>query len=87
MREFYIENFDKFFYQNKCEYMDSFEGCLLDNYMLSCKNGIAFVYEHYLNPNSSNYLVKFFKSKNLNETEFNKELDTFEQFRDEIETL
>ena len=51
---------EKWMYQNKADYTgDYFEGCLLDNFIVSTKNGIAAIYEHYVNSNQSDYLVKF----------------------------
>lgn len=62
MTRFYLNPaaLDKWMHQNAADYTgDYYEGVLLDNFLLSCKNGVAAVYEHYLNPNASNYLVEF----------------------------
>ena len=62
VREFYIHpNFlGKWLHQNKAEYTgDYYDGVLLDNFVVQTKNGIAAIYEHYINPNKSDYLVKF----------------------------
>lgn len=53
-------NFPKWFHQNKAEYTGDYEeGCLLDNFIVETKRGYAVFYEHYLNANSSDYLVEF----------------------------
>ncbi len=50
----------KWIRQNRAEYTGDFaEGCLLDNFVLSCRRGFAAVYEHYLNCWSSDYLIEF----------------------------
>lgn len=62
MRTFCIspEKLNKWCGQNKGEYTGDFvDGCLLDNFIIACNRGYAFVYEHYLNPWASDYLVKF----------------------------
>lgn len=59
---FYLDpaDLEKWMYQNKAVYTGDFvEGCLLDNFMVQTKRGHAAIYEHYLNPNSSDYLVYF----------------------------
>lgn len=51
---------NKWLHQNEAEYTgDFFDGCLLDNFVVSCKNGIAALYEHYSNCWSSCYEVHF----------------------------
>lgn len=46
--------------QNKAVCSGDFcDGCLLDNFVLFCKRGVAAVYEHYVGPWSSNYRVEF----------------------------
>lgn len=64
---------EKWIHQNKGNYTGNYvEGCLLDNYVLECKRGYAFVYEHYLNPNSSDYYIEFvpYKSAKLHLKEY-----------------
>lgn len=70
---------DKWMHQNDAECLEFFEGCLLDNYLLYCKRGNAFVYEHYLNSNSSNYRVMFFTHKEIKENpeRYNRQLSAF----------
>ena len=49
---FYLNPFqlEKFMHQNNAEYTgDYFPGCLLDNFIIACKRGYAFIYNHYLN--------------------------------------
>lgn len=51
---------EKWIHQNKAEYTgDFFDGCLLDNFIVACKNGVAALYEHCLNEWSSCYEVHF----------------------------
>ncbi len=51
---------EKWMHQNRAVYVGDFvEGCLLDNFVLACKNGFAAVYEKYVNPNMSTYYVEF----------------------------
>lgn len=53
---------DKWMHQNKASYTGEFvEGCLLDNFVVVTRRGFAAIYEKYLNPNSSCYLVEFQK--------------------------
>lgn len=57
---------DKWIQQNKACYTgDFYPGVLLDNFILDCNRGYAFIYEHYLNPNSSDYLITFFPYKDI----------------------
>lgn len=50
---------DMWLHQNAAETLDCVEGCLLDSFIVGTKNGYAAIYEHYLNANSSDYLVEF----------------------------
>lgn len=51
---------EKWMHQNKAIYTGDFvEGCLLDNFIVQTKRGHAAIMEHYLNPNSSDYIVYF----------------------------
>lgn len=51
---------NRWLHQNEAEYTgDFFDGCLLDNFIVYCKNGIAALYEHYCNEWSSCYEVHF----------------------------
>lgn len=62
IRELYIHpNFlATWLHQNKAECTgDYYDGVLLDNFYVQTKNGVAAIYEHYINPNKSDYLVKF----------------------------
>ena len=54
-----VTNFEKWIHQNAAEIIDCAEGCLLDNYLLHTRRGVAAVYEHYVNPNMSDYRVYF----------------------------
>lgn len=60
MRKFTVRNMGKWMHQNRAEHTGAyFEGCLLDNFVLACKRGYAFVYESYVNPNMSEYAIRF----------------------------
>ena len=62
MTRFYIDpkNLEKWLHQNEAEYTGDFvDGCLLDSFVVWTKNGVAAVYEHYLNAWSSDYLIEF----------------------------
>ena len=75
--------FNKWIYQNggktdDIEWIDSMEGCLLDNHFISCKNGLALIKEHYLTCWSSNYILYFAR---FNDT---KKIDQLYDIWDEI---
>ena len=60
MTTFYMNgSMNMYAHQNKAETVDFCEGCLQDSFVLACKRGYAFCYEHFLNAWSSNHLVKF----------------------------
>ena len=52
-------SFKKWAYQNDAQIIETVEGCLLDNYLLGCKNGMAIAYETYKNCWNSVYTIKF----------------------------
>lgn len=86
MRQFYIDKIkimDTWCKQNDGETVDGVDGCLLDNFVVACRRGWAFVYEHYLNPWASNYLVKFVPYKD--EDGCRAAWDEWETFREEVE--
>ena len=62
MTEGIINNYNVWLSQNKAETIDFSEGSLLDNSILSCKHGIAFIFEKYRNPNASDYYMYFFRT-------------------------
>ena len=65
MTEFIVWNLEKWMHQNRAQYTGAYvDGCLLDNFVLSVKRGYAFIYETYLNANSSAYRCKFVPYKN-----------------------
>lgn len=61
MTRFYISqtNMKIWLHQNNAETLEFRDGSLADNFIVSTKRGYAAIYEHYLNPWSSNYLVEF----------------------------
>ena len=51
---------EKWLHQNRAVYTGDFlDGCLLDNFVVWTNRGVAAVYEHYLNANSSCYEIAF----------------------------
>lgn len=73
---------EKFVHQNKAELIDFYEGCLLDNYLYQGKRGIIAIYESYVNPNMSEYLVVFASDEeeiNMIWNEFNENIRMEEQ--------
>lgn len=83
MTEFIIKDFDKWFHQNRAEYTGAFfEGVLLDNFVLDCKRGYAFVYEHALTEWTSAYRVKFAPYKDWDTCM--KLFDEFYELEDEV---
>lgn len=75
MTRFYVGStqLNKWMHQNKASYTGMFvEGCLLDSFVLETRRGYAFVYEHYLNANSSDYYVEFVPYKNAHMPEYDK---------------
>ena len=68
-------------HQNKAECIDSAEGCLLDNLVMTCKNGIAFLWETYVNPNMSEYTIEFFR----NNEDCNAQWDRLYSLQNEME--
>ena len=81
---FPIENLEAWMLQNRANYIDECEGSLLDNYVLSCKRGTAFIFERYLNSNSSGYEC-YFIPEHANNKILNYFWDEFEQLRKQIE--
>ena len=70
IKEFYLNptHFNKWAHQNEVSYTGVFiEGCLLDNFVVKTKHGMAAVYEHYVNPNISDYRVEFQRTGKLEE--------------------
>ena len=59
MSEFTVRNEEKWLHQNRAEYVDTFEGCLMDNHMFACKRGYCAVYEIPRNEWQSIHLFRF----------------------------
>ena len=70
--------------QNKAEAIDCIEGCLLDNVWYSCKGGEAFVFEEYLNANSSGYKCYFFREHEKDSKEY---LEILKSWQDLYEAI
>ena len=86
MTNFYItgeKHINTWIRQNDGETVDAVEGCLLDNFVVACRRGWAFVYEHFVNAWSSNYLVIFVPYKD--EAACRAAWDEWEVFRDSVE--
>ena len=79
-----INNLNKWIAQNKAETIDCIDGCLLDNLVFACKNGIAFVYEKYLNCWSSCHELNFIRYKEENKQLINQYWDEWEQLREQV---
>ena len=70
LKEFYLNplQFNKWAHQNDVEYTGAcIDGVLLDNFVVITKHGMAAIYEHYVNPNMSNYRVVFQRRGKLEE--------------------
>lgn len=50
---------DKWISQNNGIIEFEFPGSLLDNYLISCKRGVAAVWETYRNSNASDFMILF----------------------------
>ena len=77
IKEFYLNpaNFNKWAHQNAVEYTGDFvDGCLLDNFVVFTKHGIAAIYEHYVNPWQSNYRVEFIRTPKTEEPGWTQKL-------------
>ena len=53
------DNFNTWLRQYGAEIVDAREGCLLDNYLIACKHGMAICMEQYVNEWSSRYYIRF----------------------------
>ena len=79
------DQLNKWIIQNKGGYIDSIEGTLIDNYVVSCKNGTAFVLEEYMNEGASVYHVYYCK-RNVGEC-FNKLWEHWDNMAEEREGM
>ena len=79
-----IHNLEQWAEQNHAESIDFIEGCLLDNIWYSCKRGEAFVFEEYLNANSSGYKCYFFRE---HEKESKEYLEILKSWQDLYEAI
>lgn len=66
MKKFRLNNevrnvLEKWMHQNDAEMVESEEGCLLDNYLMYCKRGIAVIVEKYVNCWTSCHEVHFYR--------------------------
>lgn len=79
-----IHNLEQWAEQNHAESIDFIEGCLLDNIWYSCKRGEAFVFEEYLNANSSGYKCYFFREYEKDSKEY---LEILKSWQDLYEAI
>lgn len=79
-----IHNLEQWAEQNHAESIDFIEGCLLDNIWYSCKRGEAFVFEEYLNANSSGYKCYFFREGEKDSKEY---LEILKSWQDLYEAI
>jgi len=89
MTSFYLNplHFEKWMHQNRASYTGMFvEGCLLDSFVLETRRGYAFIYEHYLNANSSDYMVIFVPYKAAHKPEYDKAFADWYDFEERSET-
>lgn len=80
--EFRLYDFEKWIAQNEGIITNCIEGNLLDNYIVECKNGIAFIFEKCVNTwTSCNYVYFFRKDKTESEKykQIEKEWNELEQ--------
>lgn len=86
------KHLDKWLEQNKynsnVDYIDFADGCLLDNYIVSCKRGTAFIFESYVNSQCSDYTIYFLSAKKAdnadNKTLMDKLYQRFNELIDEM---
>jgi len=81
---FRIKQLNTWIKQNHGECIDCCEGSLLDNMIIACKRGTAFIFEQYLNSNSSTYACYFVPDKASNDI-LNSFYDEFEHLRTDEE--
>lgn len=75
------DSLEMWMHQNEASYTgDFFDGVLLDNFIVSCKNGIAAVYEHALNEWSSCYEIHFSRYRKQSQIIY----DEFYQLESEV---
>ena len=55
----YIEHIGKLLHQNDAQLIDTFEGCLIDNYLYQARRGVFALFESYVNTWNSRYIFKF----------------------------
>ena len=79
-----IHNLEQWAEQNHAESIDFIEGCLLDNIWYSCKRGEAFIFEEYLNANSSGYKCYFFREHEKDSKEY---LEIVKRWQDLYEAI
>ena len=81
--EFILRDFDTWAAQNASECIDCVEGCLLDNLVMACKRGTAFLFEEYANEWTSRYHVYFIPYKEQDSNgDYSRLWDRFENLRE-----
>lgn len=81
MITFVIKDLNKWMNQNKAEIIETFPSVLLDYYVLSCKNGICFVFDQYVNSCASAYKAYYFRNDEINTEEYKRiELEWYDLY-------
>lgn len=82
------DNLEKWQAQNDGECIDCVEGCLIDNLVIECKRGTAFLFEEYANCWSSLYHVYFIPYKEqANNPEYDALWDRFYALQNQEEEV
>lgn len=69
---FFIDDLDKWIKQNDGIIVDSFDGSLLDYFMIDCKHGRAFIFENARTAWTSKYQCYFFRENEIGTARYNK---------------
>lgn len=81
--EFILRDLETWQAQNNAECIDYAEGCLLDNMVMDCKRGTAFLFEEYQNEWTSRYHVYFVPYKEqANNPEYDALWERFDRLHD-----
>ena len=81
--EFILRDFDTWAAQNNAECIDCVEGCLLDNLVMACKRGTAFLFEVYANEWCSKWRCYFIPYKEQDSNgDYSRLWDRFEGLRE-----
>ena len=87
MKTMRINNLEQWIAQNDAFTLDCIEGCLLDNFFVACRRGIAFIFEEYQNANSSAYVCYFFRHNEVGSSEYKTAADRWEAIAREYDEM